>query len=191
MKIPHLAFLRTGLAFAALALLGGCASYHLGSPTELPFESIYIRPAGNESFVPQAQAVVSAQVREAFIHDGRVKLVSKEADADAVLEVTLTDYVRRAAARQTNDTVSARDYDVVLTAEISLFNQNRGDYFFTERSISERSSTYVENPYAAEDDLHTQGYLQSEYNAVPRLARNIARRIADEVLSPWPAKEAE
>jgi hypothetical protein len=188
MKIPHINLGRTlhvCLAFVSLVLISGCASYHLGSPAELPFDSIYIRPTGNESFAPQAQAVVSAQIREAFIRDGRVKLVSKQSEADAVLEVMLTNYDRRAAARSRSDTVSARDFDLLLAADISLLDQNKGDYLFAKRSIVERSSTYVENPYAAPADLQTQGYIQSEYNAMPRLARDLARRIADEVLSPW------
>lgn len=184
------------ITFALLALwvagfLGGCQSYQFGNPTELPFTSIYIKPATNDSFAPQAQALLSSQIREAFIRDGRTRLVTSEEDADAVLLVNLTEYDRKAAARRRDDTALARDFDLILSAEVSLFNQNKGDYYFRGRMLEERSNAYADNPYAAPGTEQTQDFLQAEYQAMPRLTRDLARKIADEVLSPWPPREAE
>jgi hypothetical protein len=177
------------LALACVGFFGGCKSYQFGNATELPFESIYIQPVANESFAPQAQALLSAQIRDAFIRDGRTRLVTKEADADAVLIVSLTEYGRQAAARQSEDTVVARDFDLTLAATVSLYDQNKGDYYFSGRILEERSNAYADNPYAANPAISgTQGFLQSEYQAMPRLTRDLARKIADEVLSPWEAK---
>lgn len=173
------------VSLVVLGLLSGCASYHLGAPAELPFEAIYIRPASNDSFAPQAQAVVSTQLRQNFIRDGRVKLVTSEEAADAVLLVNLTEYNRRTGARSSTDTVLAKDFDITLAADISLYNQNQGDYFFKGRRIEDRANTYIDNPYAAETALKTQAYQQNEYQAMPLLARDLARKIADEVLSAW------
>lgn len=179
------------LTLWAVAFLSGCKSYQFGNPTELPFKSIYIQPATNESFAPQAQALLSSQIREAFIRDGRAKLVTSEEDADAVLLVNLTEYGRQAAARRREDTALARDFDLTLTAEVSLFNQNKGDYYFQERELSERSNAYADNPYADPGALQTQDFLQAEYQAMPRLTRDLARKIADEVLSPWEPRKAQ
>ncbi len=178
-----------GFTLIALALFSGCASYHLGSPTKLPFESIYIRPAANDSFAPQSQALLSGQIREAFIHDGRVKVLSNESDADAVLEVTITDYTRSSSARDSTDTVIARSFDLSLHATVSLYNNNQGDFFFQDRLLTDRTSAYIENPYIEDSDK--QGFIQAEYQAMPRLARGLARKIADEVLSPWPSRAEE
>ncbi|MFT4901753.1 MAG: hypothetical protein ACI81V_001028 [Lentimonas sp.] len=194
MKFTPCFIRRTLLIFIsalALALTGGCASYHLGSPVELDFESIYIRPAENQSYAPQAQALISAQVRQAFIHDGRVTVVSAPAQADAILELSLTNYERRAAARQSNDSASASSFDLQLEAELSLYDQNRGRYYFRHSKLSEHSSTYVGNPYANPAALNTEGYLASESDAMPRLARSIARKVTDAVLSPWPAPNSQ
>ncbi len=174
------------LGLATLVALG-CKSYQLGGP-ELPFESIYVKPATNDSFAPQAQALLSGQIRDAFIRDGRLKLTTSEESADAVLLVNLTEYEREAASRARTDTVQARDFDLFLHAEISLYDQNRGDYMFEDREISERSNAYVDNPYRDDSADDLQGFLQAEYQAMPRLTRDLARKIADEVLSPWPAK---
>jgi hypothetical protein len=171
------------LFFVVLGLFSGCASYQLGAPAELPFETIYIRPASNDSFAPQAQAIVSGQLRQHFIRDGRTRLVTNEEAADAVLTVNLAEYNRRGGARRSSDTVVASDFDISLAADISLYNPNKGDYFFEDRRITDHTKTYIENPYAT--GLRTQAYQQSEYQAMPVLARGLARNIADEVLSVW------
>ena len=173
------------LALFALAFVSGCHSYQLGNPVELPFESIYIKPVSNDSFAPQAQALLSTQIRDAFIRDGRTKLVTSREAADAVLLINLTDYKRYAAARQSEDTTTAASFSLVLAAEVSLFNQNKGDYYFLKRIINESSSAYVDNPYATPAVAQTQDFLQMEYQAMPRLTHDLSRRIADEVLNTW------
>ena len=173
------------LALFTSAFISGCNSYQLGNPVELPFELIYIKPVSNDSFAPQAQALLSTQIRGAFIRDGRTKLVTSREAADAVLLINLTDYKRYPAARQSEDTTTAASFSLVLAAEVSLFNQNKGDYYFQERIIKESSSAYVDNPYATPAVAQTQDFLQIEYQAVPRLTHDLSRRIADEVLSTW------
>ena len=170
------------VSIVVLSLLNGCANYHLGSSAEIPFKSIYIKPATNHSFAPQAQPIVSAQIREMFIHDGRVKLVTSEEEADAVLYVDLTKYDRSAGARNSQDTVRANDFDVRLTAEASLFDRSNGVYLFKERSVQATTNAYIGNPYS---DSEIISYKQSERQALEQLAREIARKITDEVLSPW------
>lgn len=173
------------LAFFALAFISGCNSYQLGNPVELPFESIYIKPVSNDSFAPQAQALLSTQIRDVFIRDGRTKLVTSREAADAVLLINLTDYKRYAAARQSEDTTTAASFSLILAAEVSLFNQKKGDYYFQERIINESSSAYVNNPYSDPATAQTQDFLQMEYQAMPRLTHDLSRRIADEVLNTW------
>ena len=173
------------LALFAMAFISGCNSYQLGNPVELPFESIYIKPVSNDSFAPQAQALLSTQIRDAFIRDGRTKLVTSREAADAVLLINLYEYKRYAAARQSEDTITAASFSLVLAAEVSLFNQNKGDYYFQERVIKESSSAYVDNPYATPEAAQTQDFLQMEYQAMPRLTHDLSRLIADEVLSTW------
>jgi hypothetical protein len=169
-------------AIVTLGLLSGCANYKLGSSAEIPFKSIYIKPTTNHSFAPQAQAIVSAQIRETFIHDGRVKLVAAEEEADAVLYVDLTDYKSNAGALDSEDTVIANDFDITLTAEIALFEKAQKDYLFQKRSIEATTNAYLGNPYS---DSPINSYQISERQAMTQLAREIARKITDQVLSPW------
>ena len=180
----HLRMIAVPLFFT-LVFISGCNSYKLGNPSELPFESIYIKPVSNDSFAPQAQTLLSTQIREAFIRDGRTKIVTNREAADAILLINLTEYNRRDAARQSVDTTAAASFRLILAAEVSLFNQNKGDYYFQERIVKESSIAYVNNPYATPEVAQTQDFLQMEYQAMPRLTRDLARGIADEVLSTW------
>ncbi|TVP80965.1 MAG: hypothetical protein EA353_02550 [Puniceicoccaceae bacterium] len=173
------------LSIGFIGLLGGCKSYQLGNPAELTFQSIYVKPVQNDSYAPQAQALLSSQIRDAFIRDGRLALATSEEAADVVLLVNLTDYRRRAASRSRQDTRLGTDFDLTLEAELALFDQNKGSYLFQRRKLSERSNAYAQNPYAAPGAPASQGFIQSEYQAMPRLTRGLAQKIADEVLSPW------
>lgn len=165
-----------------LSAISGCNSYRLGSPNQIPFESIYVKPVSNDSFAPQAQAVLSRRIRDFIIRDGRLTLVADPKEADAVLFVHLTEYNRRTAARDDTDTVMARNFDLELSAEVSLFNRNKGEYYFENYELNERSNAYVDNPYRATGRPNTQSFLRSEYQAMPRLTRELARKIANRVL---------
>lgn len=176
------------VALLAMSFLGGCKSYQLGNPAELPFQSIYVKPVSNNSFAPQAQALLSTQLREVFIRDGRTRIVTSEEEADAVLLVNLTEYRRSAAARQSDDTAAAAEFDLTLVAVVSLYNQNEGTYLLRNHELSDVSNAYIENLYASPGAPRTQDFLQSEYQSMPLLTRDLARRIADEVLSPWEPK---
>lgn len=186
MPLPPVRFAAFLLFCAVLtAALSGCKSYQLGSPAELTFQNIYVKPVQNDSFAPQAQALLTSQIREALIRDGRLRLVTSEKAADAVLLVKLTQYSRETATRDRQDTTVGVDFDLNLAAEVTLFDQVNGQYFFKERLLSERSNAFVDNPFAPPGTTRSQGFLQAEYQAMPRITRDLAKKIADEVLSPW------
>lgn len=184
--IPSFQFLpRVALLILGAALLGSCANYKLGAPAQLPFRTLYIRPASNESFAPQAQAVLSAQLRDAFIRNNSVRVVANKDEADAILGVNLTEYTRDVGSRRRDDTRSAQDFDLALAAEISLYNQKEQSYYFTDRLVESRTNAFVDNPFRDEDAPQTESFSQSEFQAMPILTRELARNIADQVLGGW------
>lgn len=165
-----------------MLFMAGCQSYQLGDPAQLDFESIYIKPVTNNSFAPQVQALLSSQIRELFIRESRISMVNDQQEADVTLFVNLINYDRDTAARQSNDTVLARSFDLNLYAEVSLFDHNSGSYLFENRVLAQTYSVYADNPYEQDQ---APSLVQAEYQAMPNLARKLARNIADEVLSPW------
>ena len=83
-------------ATAILALaVAGCSNYRLGTGSRPAFASLRVEPVVNRTSLPQAEALVSARLREAFIRDGRVPLGS--AKSAALLAVTLSDFRREVA----------------------------------------------------------------------------------------------
>ncbi len=156
--------------------LAGCAHYRLGTGTEgkLAFERLYIAPVENQAAVPQAVAVVSRELRNTFLRDGRVTLVDSPAAADAVLTVNLEDYGRSYTAVQPTDTALARKFDLELVARCSLLDQRSGGHLFKDRRIMVTRQIYVDD-----------GQNPAEYQALPHLADQLADWVAHAVLDVW------
>ena len=167
---------------ALLTLFSACKAYQLGSPAEIPFQSLYIKPVANQSFAPQAQPILSAMLRENFIRDVRVNVVAEMEAADAILYVDLTDYRRNATARNQQDTTIADIFDLTLQASVSLLDPSTGAYFFQDRTVRTTTNAYTANPYQNDSVIN---YQLSERQAMEQLSRELARAITNEVLSPW------
>lgn len=162
-----------GLVAAAL-LAGGCSHYQLGTAGRLGFTTLYVAPVANTTMLPQAQTIVSTQLRDAFGQDGRVSLVNSPAGADATLSVTLHDYHRDVRAVREDDTALARKYALTLGAECTLRDNRTGRDLFTRRAVSVSRDAFTDG-----------GQLQSEYQAVPLLAEALAQKVAHTVLDVW------
>jgi hypothetical protein len=157
-----------------LALLGSCNSYHLGTGAAVKFTSLYIAPIKTEVLIPQAQVLVTTQIREAFIRDGRVKLVGSPEAADAVLSVTLVSYNRSVAVSRADDTGLARRFDVTLQARATLLDNRTKLPYFSERPLDAKRGVFTDS-----------GLVPSEYQALPLLAELLANEAVHAALDTW------
>ena len=157
-----------------VCLLAGCANYHLGNGTEPKFSRLYIAPITSEVNIPQATALVTTQLREAFIKDGRVALAESPADSDAVLRVTLTTYQRDVAVSLPNDTKLARRFDVSIHARATLTLGADQKSAFTDRPLVANRGVFKDN-----------GQQQSEYQTLPLLAEILAQQALHATLDTW------
>lgn len=171
------------LTLAALLLIG-CQTYRLGSPTQIAFDSLYIEPVHNSSFAPQAQQVLSTQVRKSIIRDGRVSLASNPNQAAARLEIELTDYQRNSSAYTHDDIDLARSYSLSLIAKVSLWDCRQNGYLFKDRIVQASEQSYVGNPFD-NSVISANNFNAAEYNSIPLLTRSLAEKISHQVLSPW------
>lgn len=160
---------------AGLLFLSGCSNYRLGTGTELSFRTVYVAPVVNESNVPQAVAIVSTQLREAFLHDARVILVNTPEEADVTLSVTLVRYGRDAQTRQSTDTGLARKFDVTLSAEASLRDNRDNKMIFENRKVEAVRQVFTDDGQQ----------LQAEYQNVPLLAETLAKNVLGATLDVW------
>lgn len=158
----------------ALSVLAGCANYQLGTGTTPKFSRLYIAPVASEALIPQAQAIITGQLREAFIKDGRVALAASPAEADAVLRITLTGYQRDVAVSRPDDTKLARRFDISLHARATLTIGTEQKPAFTDRPLT-----------ASRGVFRDSGQQQSEYQALPLLAELLAQEALHASLDTW------
>ncbi|MEO7799091.1 MAG: LPS assembly lipoprotein LptE [Opitutaceae bacterium] len=162
------------LALAFLGIGAGCSHYQLGTDGKLAFTTLYIEPVGNETLVPQAQALMSARLRERFARDGRVNLVNSPQGADATLKVSLNDYHHTVATVREGDTGLARKFTLTFGAVCSLRDNRAQKNLFENRPVSTHRDAFTEG-----------GKLQADYQTLPLLAESLSDRIAHAVLDVW------
>jgi len=171
---PAKFFSRLLAVLAGAGLLAGCAHYTLGSTGKLDFQSLYVAPVSSKAIVPQAVEPVSNQLRETLLQEG-LRLAS-QADADATLEVVLTDYTTGVAATQQGNSLNAQSYSVTLTATCKLVDNRNGKVYFQNRPISVTEEAFVQSGVS---------FSESEYQSVAKLSRDLAVKIKDAVVTAW------
>ena len=123
-------------AHIVVVLFSGCGRYALGPGRETPFTTLYVEAVTNDSLAPQAAPLASSALREAFLRDGRVKLVSSPAEAEATLSLRLTNYQRRVASYRSEDTARANAFELTLEGEATLSsNRLGGESLFEGRPV--------------------------------------------------------
>lgn len=165
-----------GLCFST-----GCAHYQLGTEAKLSFHTLYLAPVGNKAKLPQAVAVVTTQLRQAFIADGRVTIVNSPDQADATLTVSLTDYGRAVTSARPDDTGLARKFDLHLTALCTLRDNRTAKALFEQRAVSVEQQIFA----TATPQQSDSNQLQAEYQALPQLATKLADKVAHTALDVW------
>jgi len=169
------------LALAALGLFG-CSHYHVGSGGTLAFSTLYVAPVRDDAALPQAAVLVTSQIRERLLRDGRVRLVDTPAEAEATLQVTLVTYDRGVATTRPNDTGLARKLELSLAAEATLRNARSGAEWFSRRPLIVRRQAFTDGPGTA-DAFGNQG--QAERQTFVLLASAIAEAAAAAALDVW------
>jgi outer membrane lipopolysaccharide assembly protein LptE/RlpB len=162
------------LCLTGVLLFSGCANYHLGTGGKVSFRTLYVAPVVNESKAPQAVAVISTQIREAFLHDPRVILVNSADEADATLTVRLLKYSREAQTRLATDTGLARKFDVTLDADATLRDNRDNKLIFEKRKVQATRQIFVDS-----------GQLQAEYQNIPLLGETLAKNVLGATLDVW------
>lgn len=164
------------LLLGAIAVIGlaSCSHYRLGTEAALSFTTLHVAVVKADTLLPQATALVTTELREAFIKDGRVRLVDSADDADATLTVTLDDYARGVAVTRADDTGLARRFDLALHARATLTDQRARKDLFAGRAFVVKRGAFTDS-----------GQLQSEYQTLPLLAAQLAEQVRKATLEVW------
>ena len=171
----------TGSALFFLLFFASCSTYRLGTGAKPSFETIYVEPVDNDtSSLPQSVAFFTTQIREALARDGRVKLVNSPENADAILKVRLSQVRRDSLLSQPQDTGVSRKFNLRLDAYATLI-QN-GEVLFQDRHIQANVSIFSDN---LREKGKYDALIQSEYQAMPILAENLAKTLKGTILDTW------
>jgi hypothetical protein len=163
------------LPLLALALgLVGCGHYRLGTEVAPRFATLHVAVVKAELVLPQALALATTELREAFIKDGRVRLVDSAEEADATLTVTLESYGRGVAVVRPDDTGLARRFDLTLTARATLTDNRAHQDLFAGRLLTVQRGAFTDS-----------GQQQSEYQTLPLLAQQLAEQTLKATLEIW------
>jgi Lipopolysaccharide-assembly len=108
---------------------------------------------------------VTTEIRKEIQRDGTYRLDTANT-GDVVLTGTIVNLDRRGVSFQRRDTLTARDYRVTLTAQVTARNRVSGHVLF-ERKVSGHSTIRVA------DDLPS-----AERQAIPLVAQDLARNVA-------------
>jgi len=159
---------------AAICAFSGCTAYRLGTGSAPKFATLYVAPVTSDALIPQARVLVTTQIREALIRDGRVTLVESPEAADAVLTVTLSNYHRSVAVSREDDTGRARRFDVTLAAQATLIDNRTKQPYFAQRPLAATRGVFTDS-----------GLVPAEYETLPLLAEILGNQAVHAVLDTW------
>jgi len=157
----------------ALLLLVGCMGYQLGGTRPEGIETVHVAPVVNTTTESAIELQVTHALRQRIQFDGRLKLLNSPENADAVIEVELTDYKLTAIAFRDDLKTTPEQYRLRITGTATLKDAGTGE------TLSE-SKTYGEARFFFESDLTT-----SKRNALPRAAEEIAKFMVDDLIERW------
>jgi outer membrane lipopolysaccharide assembly protein LptE/RlpB len=126
--------------------------------------------------------VLTTQIREAFIRDGRVRVVNTPDEADAVLTVKLTGLRRAKLTSLAADSGLARKMGLTLDATATLQDSKGEKTWFADRPVSVERELFTDNGSA---DLLPLQQIQAEYALLPQLAEPFAKQLQGAVLDTW------
>lgn len=161
--------------FPLMLILSACSHYQWGSPglDSLPFQTLYVKPVINKTFIPEAQALVSQQLIR-YLQQSGVCITQCEEDADAVLVVVLRNYVQSTLTTQRNDTTLASSFTVSVEAQCTLISNVDCSAYFTNQFVC--ASINAE----ANDNVQ-----QTLYQDMPVLTAKLADQIRNLVIGTW------
>ncbi len=161
MRIP----LSVIAALLSLAV-GGCAGYRLGPTNGVSAgdKTVEVRPFVNQTLEPRLGDAVTGALRRNLQHEGTYRLAT-HGPADIIVTGVITRYNRHELSLLPNDVLTAQDYRINATAQVSARDVSTGKLIF-DRSVTGYTLVRVGA------DL-----TSAERQALPLLAEELAKNV--------------
>lgn len=170
MKIPLRSFLA---CVTAAVVFTGCAGYQLGSMLPPDIKTVYVPTFVNRTREPLLEVETTQAMITQLQRDGSLR-VADEANADSLLEVVLRDYRIDPVSYQGDDRTSAREYRIVLTADITLRRRVDGSVVVNSRGV------IGEGVFPFTGDL-----TSSKRRGLPVAAEDLAYKLVTKIVEVW------
>jgi len=150
---------------AVALLLAGCAGYHLGPAggQKSGARTVQVQPFLNKTLEPRLADYVMISLRKNLAQDGTYRLATQD-DGDVILSGEITKYERSPISVQSNDVLTAVDYEITITAEVTARERTTGKIIFKK-------------PVTGKIALRAGADLNSaERESIPMLTDTLARK---------------
>jgi Lipopolysaccharide-assembly len=153
------------LCALALMLTGGCAGYHLGPAGGqiAGARSIQIAPFVNHTLEPRLSDYVMMSLRKNLMQDGTYRIDTHD-DGDVIMTGEIKTYQRIGLSFQSSDVLTALDYAIIMTAQITVRERSTGKVIFDKSVIGTTS-------LRSGSDL-----TSAERQAIPLLTDDLAKK---------------
>ena len=148
-----------------LAATAGCG-YRLGPTTGLGRldKSVQVVAFSNQTLEPRLTDAVTSQLRKQIQHDGTFRLATQD-DGDIVVSGTITRYQRGELSFNPGDTLTVRDFRLIMTARVTARERSSGKLL-------------LDKPVSGYTIMRFTSDLPSaERQALPLLAGDLARNV--------------
>lgn len=161
------------LAALCCVLATGCMGYRVGPVLHADYKSVAVPMFKNKTLRPQLEAQITNAIIKGLQADGTVRIESTD-DADVVVTGTIVDYERQFLRSSRDNTDVAREYRIIITAEIEARNRRTGQLVVKPVKIKGQADTF------------TGSDLQSaEFQVLPLVADDLARQVVSLLVESW------
>ncbi len=155
-------------------LLTACGGYRVGPPVRTAYadvKKIYIPMVINKTYEPNIQALVTDTIINRFNNDGTFEITG-EAQADAVLHITLNEIDRNPLRFAVGNSLVAQEYQLIMRANFEL--KSKSGKPLNARGAEGSTTFFVSN------DL-----ISSQRQAMPLAAEKLADHIVSQIAEAW------
>lgn len=157
----------------AAVFFTGCVGYQLGSMLPADIKTVHVPTFVNKTTEPRVEIEATQATIERFQMDGSLRVV-EEANADAILLVTLNEYDLKAISYDREKETRANEYRVFLTAELIFKRAKTGEV------IAEFPKVAGDTTFVFAGDI-----AAAKRRALPDAARDLAHDIVERVVEAW------
>ena len=170
----------TPLRLAALLLLGlalgstaGCGYRLAGQGSVLPehVKALFVAPFENQTQRPAIEQLVTEQLASEFARRGKYSVVSKRADADAIVEGAIISY--RTAPVQFTDELLANRIEAIVRVQATVRD------LATDEILWSQSGLIFKEQYEVPQG---EDFLAEENLALEQIARGVAQALVTSIL---------